>query len=396
MFQSLNYSPGNSHRQINFVILGDFSVLMAGFFRLVTLFFVATYKTGDIYKSNIRLVSNRVNDIVFRLLLIPFCGIGIPLVTGLINADHLDDWKTKIEFLYTIGIAFIIWHANRYILIVLRPYFPRFKKPFKKIATLLLIVLAFTIPISTILIIGWYWIFEKGIVDWKMLTDNVFVIAIAVVFITPLYEILFLVKEALIDRIGREQLEFEKNRAELEAIKNQIDPHFIFNALNNLAYLIETDRDRAKMFNITLARVYLYILQHKDIHLVPLGNEIQFLKDYFYLSEIRFESCIYLQIDIPDDLLETTYIPSISLQLLLENAIKHNQFSESNPLVIRVTGNNEAIIVHNTKLNRRVNEASPKIGLSNLNTRYMLLTGHSLVIRETQEEFFVSLTLIRK
>lgn len=222
---------------------------------------------------------------------------------------------------------------------------------------------------------------------------NVMLISISVVFITPLYEILFLAREASLEKLEQDKLKREKVQAELEAIKNQIDPHFIFNALNNLSYLIETDKERAMQFNITLARVYLYILQNKDIHLVTLGHELQFLKDYFYLSKIRFESAIYLTIEIPEEM-EGGYIPSISLQLLLENAIKHNEFSEVNPLCIKVFGKDEYIVVHNRVRKSEASGSGLKIGLTNLDTRCQLLTGHPLIIKETPEDFYVYMKLV--
>ena len=106
--------------------------------------------------------NDKLNDIGFRVILIPFFGIAIPLVTGMVDYASFTLWKTKLSFLYTIGIAFIIWQGNRYLLFTLRSYFDWFNKPIRKIIALLLAVSFYTIPVSALLLTGWYHVFANG------------------------------------------------------------------------------------------------------------------------------------------------------------------------------------------------------------------------------------------
>lgn len=337
----------------------------------------------------------RLNDIGFRLILIPFFGIAIPLVTRLFDHSEFSLWQIKLSYLYTIGIAFIIWHGNRFLLFTLRSYFDWFNKPVKKIAALVFAISFYTIPLSVLLLVGWFHLFAGGKVNWNLVGMNALIIMIAVLFIVHVYETVFLVKEAETEKVQRAQTEKAKAEAELEALKNQIDPHFIFNSLNTLSYLIEDNPVRAKQFNDNLADVYRYILQNKARDLVLLREEIEFLKGYFSLLKIRFEEAVQLNLSIPGDAPEQFLIPPISLQILAENAIKHNEFNASNPLIIDVALQNNELIIHNNLRRKKLRKASSKIGLQNLNDRYKLTTNSFITIQEGERDFTVNLPVLK-
>lgn len=339
--------------------------------------------------------SIKLNDIGFRLILIPFFGIVIPIVTGLVDHSGYSLWQTKLSYLYTIGIAFVIWHGNRFLLFTLRSYFDWFNKPVRKIAALVLAISFYTIPVSVLLLVGWYHLFEKGKVNWNIVGMNAMIIMVAVLFIVHVYETVFLVKEAETEKVQRAQTEKAKAEAELEALKNQIDPHFIFNSLNTLSYLIEDNPSKAKQFNDNLADVYRYILQNKARDLVLLQEEMRFLGDYFSLLKIRFENAVQLNISIPENASDQFLIPPISLQVLVENAIKHNEFSDNNPLVVDIAMQNEELIVHNNLRKKKLRKASSKIGLQNLNDRYKLTTNNFITIKESEKDFTVNLPVLK-
>jgi LytS/YehU family sensor histidine kinase len=216
-----------------------------------------------------------------------------------------------------------------------------------------------------------------------------------VLFIVHVYETVFLVKEAESEKIKKEQLERAKAEAELEALKNQIDPHFIFNSLNTLSHLIENNTEKAKQFNESLADVYRYILQNKSRDLVLLGEEINFLCDYFSLLKIRFEKAVQMDILIDEQLLNGCLIPPISLQILIENAIKHNEFSGTTPLIIIIELKNNELIVRNEVKRKTLRKASSKIGLQNLNERYKLITNKEIVIEQNDKDFIVNLPVLK-
>jgi LytS/YehU family sensor histidine kinase len=217
---------------------------------------------------------------------------------------------------------------------------------------------------------------------------------ICVIFIVHVYETVFLVKDSESEMVRTEQLERAKAEAELEALKNQIDPHFIFNSLNTLSHLIEERPEKAKQFNDSLADVYRYILQNKAKSLVLLREEMFFLNDYFSLLKIRFEKAIHLNMEVDESCFDQYLIPPISLQLLMENAIKHNEFSDANPLVVSMRLENEELIVRNNVRKKTLRKTSSRIGLENLTERYRLITNKQLNIESLPEEFIVRLPVL--
>jgi sensor histidine kinase YesM len=227
----------------------------------------------------------------------------------MINRMNFTAWQVKFSFLYTIMIAFVIWHGNRYLHFSLRSYFDWINKPLQKITVLILSILFYTVPVSVLLLVGWYNIFSPGPVNWNIVTESTLIILIAVIFITHVYETAFLVKESESEMIRNEQLVRAKAEAELEALRNQIDPHFIFNSLNTLSHLIEERPARAKQFNDSLADVYRYILQNKSRDLVVLRDELEFLESYFLLLKIRFGNAVQLKIDIDENALDQYLVP---------------------------------------------------------------------------------------
>ncbi len=335
-----------------------------------------------------------LNDIGFRLILIPFFGIVIPLVTGMVDHDSFSDWQIKSSYLYTILLAFLIWQGNRYLLFTLRSYFNWYNKPVKKLTALLMAVSFYTIPLSMLMLTGWYHIFENGIVNWDKVYLSTSIIMICVIFITHVYETVFLVRDSENEMIRNEQLERAKAEAQLEALKNQIDPHFIFNSLNTLSHLIEHDSLKALKFNDTLAGVYRYILQNKIRDLVLLRDELEFVSDYYTLLEIRFGKGISMRLHIAESDLDNFLIPPISIQALVENAIKHNEFSSNHPICIEIRREGDHILVKNNlnKVKRQLHSAG--IGLKNLSARYELITNRQMVFEEKPGIFSVSLPVL--
>jgi LytS/YehU family sensor histidine kinase len=260
---------------------------------------------------------------------------------------------------------------------------------------MLLVIPFYTVPISVLLLVGWYHVFAKGMVDWNVVYLSTLIILICVLFIVHVYETVFLVKEAESDKIKKEQLEKAKVKAELEALKNQIDPHFIFNSLNTLSHLIEDNPAKAKQFNETLADVYRYILQNKATNLVLLKDELTFLKDYFSLLKIRFEQAVQLDINFDEEITNEFLIPPISLQILIENAIKHNEFADTIPLIITIELKKDKLIIQNELRKKVLRKASSKIGLQNLSERYKLLTDKEIIIGQNEKNFVVSLPVLK-
>ena len=337
----------------------------------------------------------QINDIGFRLVLIPFFGIAIPVFTHMMKDSGFNHWVLILAYGYTILIAYVIWEGNRYLLFSLRNHFNWFKKPVRKIIALLIAVSFFTIPVSYAMLIGWYKLFKNAQVNWQVVGISTLIIMICVLFITHVYETVFLVKESESEMLRNEQLERSKAEAELQALKNQIDPHFMFNSLNALSYLIDENPEKAKEFNENLADVYRYILQNKTRSLVLVREEIIFLHDYFSLLKIRYEDAVILEIHLDDEILEQYMIPPISLQVLVENAFKHNEFSLNAPLLIKVFCENERIIVVNNVWEKEITKQSSRIGLLNLQERYKLTIVMPIEVKKTDKNFTVFLPILK-
>ena len=344
---------------------------------------------------NLIVRKEKPNDIGFRVILIPFFGIAIPVLAGMINGQNFSTWQIKISFLYTIFIAFAIWEGNRYLLFSMRSYVDWYKKPVRKIIVLLFGISFYTLPVSILLLMGWYHIFLHGVTDWQAVFTASLIIMICVIFITHVYETVFLVKESESEMLRAEQLERARTEAALQALKNQIDPHFIFNSLNTLSYLIEEQPAKAKLFNDSLADVYRYILQNKTRDLVLLQEELDFLQDYFSLLKIRFEDALQLHINIESILLDKYLVMPISLQVLMENATKHNEFSAGNPLVITINFSEDSLVFYNETRKKALRKPSSRIGLQNLDERYKLVTGKTITIEETANAFRVVLPVLK-
>ncbi|HTR31618.1 MAG TPA: sensor histidine kinase [Puia sp.] len=350
------------------------------------------------------MATERINDIGFRLILIPFFGIAIPLVTRMIDPHSFSHWMLKLAYIYTIGIAAVIWQGNRYLLFSLRSYFDWFNRPVRKIIALLLAVSFFTIPVCVVLLMGWYQVFNGGRVNWEVVRTATLIIMICVIFITHVYETVFLVKDSESEMLRNAQLERLKAQAELQALKGQIDPHFMFNSLNTLTWLIEEAPPKAKVFNEHLADVYRYILQNRERELVILGEEVGFLYDYFSLLRIRYSEAVRLVLEVDETMFERYLILPISLQVLVENAHKHNEFSLQEPLEIRIwmdgtekstgTAARPRLVVRNRLAKKEAIRASPGVGLANLDDRCKLAVGSPLEVVETKTDFTIYLPIL--
>lgn len=336
-----------------------------------------------------------INDIAFRLILVPAFGIIIPLITGMINPFNFSNWQIKLSFLYTIGIAAVVWQGNRYLHYSMRSYFNWHNKPVQKVLVMLFSIVFYTTPVTILLLVGWYNLFGGGNISWEIIRQSTLIILVAVIFITHIYETAFLVKETENEMIRNEQLERTKAEAELEALKNQIDPHFIFNSLNTLSHLIEEKPAKARLFNDNLADVYRYILQNKARDLVLLKEEMIFLENYFSLLKIRFEKSVEMRILVDENEMNRYLVPPISLQLLAENAIKHNEFSDTHPLCISINLANDELILHNPARKKHLHKSPSRIGLRNLRERYRLITGKEIIIKDEENDFTVILPVLK-
>ncbi len=183
--------------------------------------------------------------------------------------------------------------------------------------------------------------------------------------------------------------------AKYESLKNQLDPHFLFNSLNVLTSLIEEDAIKAQRFTTALSKVYRYVLEQKNKDVVSLLEEINFAKTYMSLLQMRFENAV--SIALPDiKNIEDIKIVPLALQILLENCIKHNIVTEEQPLKITITIQENELIVSNNLQQKTVVQKSSGIGLKNIYERYLILSNKTITINQTANTYSVHLPLLTK
>jgi hypothetical protein len=183
--------------------------------------------------------------------------------------------------------------------------------------------------------------------------------------------------------------------AKFDALKNQLDPHFLFNSLNVLTSLIEEDPSQAQKFTTSLSKVYRYVLEQKNKDLVSVDEELQFAKTYIRLLQMRFEDSIIFEIPETCTNPEAKIVP-LSLQLLLENAVKHNVVSSEKPLRIKVYEQNGNLVVSNNLQEKSVVKKSSGVGLQNIQERYKIVSNKKVTITKTASEFKIELPMLTK
>jgi sensor histidine kinase YesM len=261
------------------------------------------------------------------------------------------------------------------------------------------IALFFHFAYSSVVIILWNWlwfiVFRHE--TWEhFLSYGWFIIIgeyIVLVIITSIIYAKSFFKEWLEEMLQGEKLKQEAIALQYQVMQNQVNPHFLFNSLNALGSLIDIDPQKAKEFTRELSMFYRELLYFKDKELVPVSEELRFVQKYIYLQKIRFGTNFDVSIHISD---ENGYeIIPMSLQMMIENAIKHNIISKEKPLSIVIGQTDEATIFVENNLQLRENvSGSNNIGLKNLTERYRFLTGRELTITSNQLFFRVTLPLI--
>lgn len=314
----------------------------------------------------------------------------LPLIIGREDSPYL------ISFLIGFAFSFSLWHSNCQVYFWTRRRFPEFGQTRYRLIALLLGSALCTFVVAT-LVSYLVWIFFLGGKLWDNacyrddLMKSFYISMMAMVF----YEMGYFFERWKASLLETEKLKTQHIQAQLETLKNQLSPHFLFNSLNTLISLIPEDAQLATRFAEELSRVYRYILQNQGRELVSLRTELSFIRSYVFLQGIRFGNNLQVDYQIEEKYLDDQIAP-LTLQMLVENAIKHNVVSVSRPLHIQIyIDNGQSIIVKNN-LQRKISlPESTKIGLENIRQRYQLLSHQTIDVIATAQNFMVALPLIR-
>jgi len=284
----------------------------------------------------------------------------------------------------------MLWLGNAYTADWVSQWISWTEKPIKRFAAGMLVMVVYTVTVVVLLI----WFF-KLFVNFNLLDDMKGMIygSLIVTFVISLFMhsrgFLSNWKQAAIDA---ERAKQESVKAQYESLRSQVNPHFLFNSLNALTNLVYENQDKAAAFIKQLSEVYRYVLDTRNIELVPVSDELKFLEAYLFLQKIRFGDKLKVNMEVQD---VEGHIPPLAMQLLLENAIKHNTISDAQPLTIRLFSEKGYLCISNNLQKRTVlSEEGSGIGLANIRRRYAFLTALPVVVNEDAGQFEVRIPLL--
>jgi sensor histidine kinase YesM len=318
--------------------------------------------------------------------------------TALCNVYHY--FNIEIKWYYALltiaGITFLTWEGNR----LIKPYFKKrflastnkFRFPgFFFLAGNIVALLAAFIMVFLVGNVIYEYSWQQNSNPYKL---NIIYASLINLFFHLINAILFFFREYKQQSEEAEELRRSSAQAQIQLIKSQINPHFLFNNLNVLSGMVIKDNPEANHFIEEFSKVYRYILNNQEKELVELKYELEFIQPYIFLLQKRFDTGLKIDIHIGEKYRNYHVVPA-ALQMLIENAIKHNIVSRNKPLHIDIhTNGNHALVVKNNLQLRQVAEPSSQIGLQNIAKRYELISGHGITITKSENEFEVVLPLL--
>ncbi|MCC5612204.1 sensor histidine kinase [Nostoc sp. CHAB 5834] len=302
----------------------------------------------------------------------------------------------EFDLLYIVCVVLLLWEGNLFIDRLLNTYYSWLLAPRKRLILQVLCCSLFTaIFLFDVMYLIHQLKFGNGeVVNQKM--KEIFVptlfIAFTILAIAISNQFFIALKNSLVQV---EKYKNESINAQLKNLKNQINPHFLFNNLSVLTALVYKDQDKATHFINELSKVYRYILENNNIELISLREELSFLQHYIYLLEIRFGSSIKFCFDM-SSINDAMYILPMCLQMMVENAIQHNETMQDKSLQISIQSTTDSVVVRNSIQLRHDFIDSSKTGLRNIQLRYSFFTDRPIEIEETSTFFCVTLPLIFK
>ncbi len=332
------------------------------------------------------------NDKWWLIIGIPVVSFAIPLLffgekldNGLVG--YLPKWS--IALIHTAAF----WFSVRLIICYMRKYYPNQKDIGKRLLYTSVLVLFVFFAIEQGLEVLNQYCFPNDIHsipdEFQMRVASLTIIAL----VGSIYEGIYLNSQWKASLIEKESLKRENIESQLEGLRSQVNPHFLFNSLNTLAYIIPQDADRAVKFVQQLSKVYRYILEIREKKLISVREELNFLNSYLFLLKERFGDNLMVEIRVPQHVYEEAIIP-LSMQMLFENAIKHNIISKNKPLTIEVFLDGDSIRVQNNLQKKNQTMPSTQVGLQNIKNRYSFFTKQEVEVHVDEHNFSVALPLI--
>ncbi|WP_420580350.1 sensor histidine kinase [Reichenbachiella sp.] len=324
--------------------------------------------------------------------------IGIPVVgffMSFIVKDHEHEQNTMLQnILISLVFTGVLWNGAVLIIFQLRKKFPDLPQTGRRLVVTYLVVTLFLIICPNLIRLALGIVSLDDLENIKNLFMNSEINMVAAFMVSSIYEGAYFFQQWKKSFALAEQFRNQQIRTQFEVLQNQMSPHFLFNSLNTLTTLIAEDQKLAIDFTQTLSEVYRYILQNKERELVTLKEELSFSKSYVYLLQMRYPENLEVNFTI-DSGYEELYIAPLTLQMLIENAIKHNVISKTKPLQIDIyMERNDVVVVKNNLQLKRTLEKSTKTGLANIRKRYEFLGQRDIEVITSQNNYMVAVPLI--
>jgi len=304
----------------------------------------------------------------------------IPLELG--SKEHL------LCILIATVTSYVIWEGSKLIQALVLYFFPWEESIIKHLVYEVASVFVFSSLMLIVGILTYSWLVSAVYITLGVVLQNIFVSFLLALLFIAFNEGAFLFAKWKQSLLEQERLRQENLIAKVERLKKQLDPHFLFNSLSVLSGVVYKDPVLADHFITKLSQVYRYVLEHNDEKQVPLSKEISMVEAYCFLLNVRFYNKVTLDVQLKET---TAYVLPMSIQLLVENAVKHNRISENQPLELRIYRSDDTLWVENSLNLKEVQEPSTGIGLKNLEARYKFVTGKSIIIENNKDIFRVGL-----
>lgn len=331
-----------------------------------------------------------------RFIFMIVLGVIISFLLDLLVGVEEHGRNRFLDFVTSIAITILVWEGNLRIDTWLDKRLPWVSSPKKRIAWHLPISLIYSGTLIYVAMLA----FNAYVCKLPIEAKETFIItAIVLGMLVTIIVLSIEISSQFFSNWKRSLVEVEKYKteslqAQLQNLKDQVNPHFLFNNMSVLSSLVYKDQDKAVDFINQLSKVYRYLLDNRNSELVSLDSELIFIRSYTYLLQIRFDTNIKFEFNI-DDAKRNLMLPPMALQVLIENAIKHNEVSSEQPLTISITARENNLEVKN-KLQPRINkETSCKTGLQNIKDRYSYFTATAIEVIETEKSFIVKIPLLQ-
>jgi sensor histidine kinase YesM len=327
----------------------------------------------------------------------------VPPIAVLLNyfvfgGAYFESWKGFLLATFiTMLVVLIVYMLCSMVATILLNRFPNYSQTFKRIGLGLFCYVTITAAAITIMFFGYDYINLGGMLV-KM--DN-YAWVLSVGIICNLLATSFNEGAAFFEKWRKvvdeaEQLKKENLQSQLEGLKGQVNPHFLFNSLNSLSSLISEDPDKAEKFLDEMSKVYRYLLRTNEDGLTTLEAEMQFIQSYFHLLKTRYGDGLDMETIIDNRYLEYQ-LPPLTLQMLVENAVKHNMILKDRPLrILIMTTNSGRLVVSNNLQRKDRMVSSNKVGLTNIVNKYRLMKQEEISVRDDGKEFAVVVPLIQQ